>query len=145
MQTYKVEREAGIDIDGVEFNQGAILELDSETILVSDMLADGSIVPVDVDADEAVTPTENDTEVSTSDEEDVTPTDDDEDVNLSNDEDEEAPEVPTETNTFYNGQKITGEVQDVEIEGVVHKKFSIESGETFTLTVEEFNASTTTS
>lgn len=44
---YKVLKEDGVNVDGVEFEKDEILELDADALNVADLLAEGSIVEVE--------------------------------------------------------------------------------------------------
>lgn len=63
MTTYKVVKEDGVVVDGVELGQDEILELDPEEVEVSELLADGSIIEVqEVNEDEDELPEEDEVE-----------------------------------------------------------------------------------
>lgn len=125
LANFKVVKEDGVEIDGVEFAVGELMELDTESTEVSDLLAEGSI--------EAV---ESEDEDSDEDEEEETAKEDGMEDDDSGDVDDTA-EVAGPT---FDGQKIVGEVVETETNGVLYKEFSVEGGATFKIPVAEFEA-----
>lgn len=122
---YKVVSES-VEIDGTEFLAGEVVELEADAFNVSELLADGSIVEASDDSDENDGEDQKDTSADEADSQS-------EDSGI-------AAEEPK--HLMYNGKKVVGEVVDSEVEGKVYKNFSVEGGETFKLSEEEFNGAT---
>lgn len=123
MKNYKVVSEEGVDVDGVHFEKGEVLELDSEAnetlvLLENEMLVEDveTVQADDVAADEA---TGSD---DTADEDDVA---------------DDVHEVEGSV-LYFQGQKVTSEVVDKEVEGVMYKTFTIADGSSYTLGLAEF-------
>lgn len=120
MFNYKVEAEDGVEIDGVKFEKGEVLELDPEVEKVSELLAEGSLV-LEVENNENVS-------------EDVAV-----EPSLPGEETPLNEETPVEEEGLtYNGKKIIGEVTSEDLEGKTYRSFAVEGGETFKVTAAEF-------
>lgn len=139
INTYKVVSPDGVEIDGVEFEDGEELELDSEK--VSDLLESGSLAIVVGDEEEVVEGGDQ-TMDETPEVEDALPEEiesDEADVIADEPTEDDLAEIE-ESGLSYEGKKIVGEVTDEDIEGRVYKIFSVETGETYKLPEDEFNA-----
>jgi hypothetical protein len=127
---YEVIKEDGVEVDGAEFACGEQIDIDPEVIDVSELLADGSIAIVDEEEEEvpAVDDTVEDDAVEEAPVVADEPTDDDIIAEVE------------ESGLSYEGKKLVGEVTDEEVEGLVYKCFSVESGEHYKLPADEFEA-----
>jgi len=111
---YKVAKEEGIVLDGVDFAVGEFVEPQEGSVEAEALIADGSLVPeTDEEKEEVVVEDETDEAVVSEGDGAVTPV------------------------LTYEGKPVTGEVTDSEVDGVAYKSFSVD-GQTYKLTAEQF-------
>lgn len=100
-----------VEIDEVKFVKDQLIELEADALNVAELLAEGSIIETSEDAE-----LENSPSPSPS----------------------PSPAPADEPVRYFDGKKLSGEVTEVETDGVIYKHFSTEDGATFKLTEEEF-------
>lgn len=117
IETYKVLQD-GTEVDGVVFNEGELLEIDTDTQNVSEQLAEGTVQLV-TDEDES--------DASEEGADNAEPTD------------SEVSATEEGTGLFFDGSELTAEAVNIETDGVFYKQFSTVDGKTYKLPVDEYN------